>query len=152
MLNAIESINAGCIYIMPNNSNIILAAEQAAALTEDKTVVVIPSKSIPQGIMALINYMPNRTTEENQNIMTEEMANVKSGAVTYSVRDTVIKGREIKQGDIMGISDSEILNTGAQVMSTTVELINKLVDKDTELVTLYYGNDATEDEANLYSR
>ena len=99
--------------------------------------------------MALINYMPNRTTEENQNIMTEEMANVKSGAVTYSVRDTVIKGREIKQGDIMGISDSEILNTGAQVMSTTVELINKLVDKDTELVTLYYGNDATEDEANL---
>lgn len=149
MLNAIESINADVIYIMPNNSNIILAAEQAAALTEDKTVVVIPSKSIPQGIMALINYMPNRTTEENQNIMTEEMANVKSGAVTYSVRDTVIKGREIKQGDIMGISDSEILNTGAQVMSTTVELINKLVDKDTELVTLYYGNDATEDEANL---
>ena len=149
MLNAIESINADVIYIMPNNSNIILAAEQAAALTEDKTVVVIPSKSIPQGIMALISYMPNRTTEENQNIMTEEMANVKSGAVTYSVRDTVIKGREIKQGDIMGISDSEILNTGAQVMSTTVELINKLVDKDTELVTLYYGNDATEDEANL---
>ena len=149
MLNAIESINADVIYIMPNNSNIILAAEQAAALTEDKTVVVVPSKSIPQGIMALINYMPNRTTEENQNIMTEEMANVKSGAVTYSVRDTVIKGREIKQGDIMGISDSEILNTGAQVMSTTVELINKLVDKDTELVTLYYGNDATEDEANL---
>lgn len=149
MLNAIESINADVIYIMPNNSNIILAAEQAAALTEDKTVVVIPSKSIPQGIMALINYMPNRTTEENKNIMTEEMANVKSGAVTYSVRDTVIKGREIKQGDIMGISDSEILNTGAQVMSTTVELINKLVDKDTELVTLYYGNDATEDEANL---
>ena len=149
MLNAIESINADVIYIMPNNSNIILAAEQAAALTEDKTVVVIPSKSIPQGIMALINYMPNRTTEENQNIMTEEMANVKSGAVTYSVRDTVIKGREIKQGDIMGISDSEILNTGAQVMSTTVELINKLVDKDTELVTLYYGNNATEDEANL---
>lgn len=149
MLNAIDSINADVIYIMPNNSNIILAAEQAAALTEDKTVVVIPSKSIPQGIMALINYMPNRTTEENQNIMTEEMMNVKSGAVTYSVRDTVIKGREIKQGDIMGISDSEILNTGAQVMSTTVELINKLIDKDTELVTLYYGSDTTEDEANL---
>lgn len=149
MLNAIDSINADVIYIMPNNSNIILAAEQAAALTEDKTIAVIPSKSIPQGIMALINYMPNRTTEENQKIMTEEMANVKSGAVTYSVRDTVIKGREIKQGDIMGISGSDILNTGAQVMSTTVELINKLIDEDTELVTLYYGNDTTEDEARL---
>ncbi len=149
MLNAIDSINADVIYIMPNNSNIILAAEQAAALTEDKTIAVIPSKSIPQGIMALINYMPNRTTEENQKIMTEEMANVKSGAVTYSVRDTVIKGREIKQGDIMGISGSDILNTGAQVMSTTVELINQLIDEETELVTLYYGNDTTEDEARL---
>lgn len=149
MLNAIDGINADVIYIMPNNSNIILAAEQAAALTEDKSIVVIPSKSIPQGIMALINYMPNRTPEENRNVMTEEMANVKSAAVTYSIRDTVIKGRKIMQGDIMGICDSEILNVGAQVMSTTVELIDRMVDKDTELVTLYYGSDTTEDEANL---
>ena len=149
MLNAIENIDAEVIYIMPNNSNIILTAEQAALLTEDKVVIVIPSKSIPQGIMALINYMPNRTIEDNQRIMTEEMKNVKTGSVTYSVRDTVVNGREIKQGDIMGIADSEIVNTGAQVMSVVVELADHLIDEDSELVTLYYGDSTTEDEAEL---
>ena len=149
MLNAIDNIDAEVIYIMPNNSNIILTAEQAALLTEDKQVIVIPSKSIPQGIMALINYMPNRSVEDNQKIMTEEMKNVKTGSVTYSVRDTVINGREIKQGDIMGIADSEIVNTGAQVMSVVAELADHMIDDDSELVTLYYGDSTTEDEAEL---
>ncbi len=149
MLNAIEQIDADTIFIMPNNSNIILAAEQAKLLEEDKNIIVIPSKTIPQGIMAMLNYMSNKTDEENEAAMKEEMKNVKSGAVTYSIRDTVVQGMEIKQGDIMGIGDSEIMNVGAQVLGTTVELVGKLLEEDSELVTLYYGKDTTEDEANL---
>ena len=149
MLNAIDSIDAETIFIMPNNSNIILAAEQAGELCEDKKIVVIPSKTIPQGIMAMLSYMPARNVEDNEKAMVEEMNNVKSGSVTYSIRDTVIQGHEIKQGDIMGIQDGTIINTGVQVMATTVELIKNLIDDDTELVTLYYGKDTTEDEANM---
>lgn len=149
MLNAIERIDADNIFILPNNSNIILASQQAGSLVEDKNVVVIPSKTIPQGIMALLNYMSNRSVEDNEKVMTDEMANVKSGSVTYSVRDTSINGIDIKQGDIMGISESQIMNVGAQVMSTTVELVENMLDDVSELVSLYYGADTTEDEANL---
>lgn len=149
ILGAIEQINANNIFILPNNSNIILASEQAKSLVEDKNIIVIPSKTIPQGIMAILNYMPNKTWEENEKTMLEEMGHIKSGSVTYSIRDTVIQDIEIKQGDIMGIGDQGIMNTGAQVLSTTVELINKLIDEDSELITLYYGKDTTEDEASL---
>ena len=149
MLNAIERIDADNIFILPNNSNIILASQQAGSLVEDKNVIVIPSKTIPQGIMALLNYMSNRSVEDNEKVMTDEMANVKSGSVTYSVRDTSINGIDIKQGDIMGISESQIMNVGAQVMSTTVELVENMLDDVSELVSLYYGADTTEDEANL---
>ena len=134
---------------MPNNSNIILAAQQAQGLEEDKNIIVIPSKTIPQGIMAMLNYMSNKSVEENETTMSDEMKNVKSGAVTYSIRDTVLQGVEIKQGDIMGIGDSGIMNTGAQVMATTVNLVDELLDDSSELVTLYYGKETTEDEANL---
>lgn len=149
ILNAIDQVNADNIFIFPNNSNIILASQQAKSLVEDKNVIVVPSKTIPQGIMALLNYMDNKTAEENEETMIREMQNVKSGSVTYSIRDTVIQDVEIKQGDIMGIGDSGIINTGAQVLATTVELVSTLIDEDSELVTLYYGKDTTEDEANL---
>lgn len=149
MLNAIDKIDADNIFIFPNNSNIILASQQAASLIEDKNIIVIPSKTIPQGIMALLNYMSNRSIEDNESVMIEEMGIVKSGSVTYSVRNTSINGIDIKQGDIMGIAESKIVNVGAQVMSTTVELVDNLIDDSSELVSLYYGADTTEDEANL---
>lgn len=149
ILNAIDRISADNVFIFPNNSNIILASQQARSLVEDKNVVVIPSKTIPQGIMAMLNFMANKSPEDNEETMVREMANVKSGSVTYSIRDTVIQDIEIKQGDIMGIGDKGIMNTGSQVMATTVELVDKLIDEDSEIVTLYYGKDATEDEANL---
>ena len=149
MLNAIETIDADNIFIMPNNSNIILAATQAKNLVKDKNIIVIPSKTVPQGIMAMLNFMENKTAEENEHMMVNEMKAVKSGSVTYSIRDTVVNEVEIKQGDIMGIGDKGIMNTGSQVAATTVELVDKLLDDDSELVTLYYGKDTTEDEANL---
>ena len=149
ILNAIDRISADNVFIFPNNSNIILASQQARSLVEDKNVVVIPSKTIPQGIMAMLNFMANKSPEDNEETMVREMANVKSGSVTYSIRDTVIQDIEIKQGDIMGIGDKGIMNTGSQVMATTVELVDKLIDEDSEIVTLYYGKDATEDEANF---
>lgn len=149
ILNAIDRISADNVFIFPNNSNIILASQQARSLVEDKNVVVIPSKTIPQGIMAMLNFMANKSPEDNEETMVREMTNVKSGSVTYSIRDTVIQDIEIKQGDIMGIGDKGIMNTGSQVMATTVELVDKLIDEDSEIVTLYYGKDATEDEANL---
>lgn len=149
ILNAVDRINADNIFILPNNSNIILASQQAASLVEDKNIIVMPSKTIPQGIAALLNYMANRTVEENEKIMIEEMKKVRSGAVTYSIRDTVIQGVDIKQGDIMGIGESKIINVGAQVVATTVKLVEELMDESSELVSLYYGMDTTEDEAGL---
>jgi hypothetical protein len=149
MLDAIDKINADTIFILPNNSNIILASQQAASIEEEKDVIVIPSKTIPQGIMAMLNYMANKTVEENEETMKTEMKKVKSGAITYSIRDTVVQGIDIRQGDIMGISESKILNVGAQVAATTVDLIENLMDEESELVSLYYGMGTTEDEANL---
>lgn len=149
ILGAIEKVNANTIYVLPNNGNIILASEQAKDLTKDKEIVVVPTKNIPQGISALINYMAGSGVEENLNAMQDGMEFLKAGQVTYAVRDTVIDGKEIKQGNIMGLSDKTIEAVGTQVLSTTVELVQKLMDEDTELVTLYYGSEATEDEANL---
>jgi DAK2 domain fusion protein YloV len=149
MLNAISKVNADNIFILPNNGNIILAADQAKHLTEDKNIYVIPSKTIPQGITAVINFVYDKSPEENAARMTEEMKKVKSGQVTYAVRDTSIDGKEIKQGNIMGIGEKTILSVGSDVKETTLELIQSLADDESELISLYYGEDINEEEANL---
>ncbi len=148
MLNAISEVNADHIFILPNNGNIILAAEQAKHLTEDKNIIVIPSKTVPQGITAVINFVYNKSPEENAARMTEEMLKVKSGQVTYAVRDTSLDGKEIKQGNIMGIGDKTILSVGEDIKSTTLELVQCLANEESELISLYYGEEVTEDEAN----
>lgn len=148
MLNAINEVNADNIYILPNNSNIILAAEQAVKLTKDKKVFVIPSKNIPQGITAIINFVYDKSPEENAARMTEEMKRVKAGQVTYAVRDTSFDGKEIKQGNIMGIGDSSIRSVGTDIKQTTLELISTMVDEDSELISLYYGEEISEQDAN----
>lgn len=147
MLNAISEVNADNIFILPNNGNIVLAAEQAKALTEDKNIIVIPSKTIPQGITALINFIYEKSPEENTAKMVEEMDFVKSGQVTYAVRDTSIDGKDIKQGNIMGLDNKTILSVGTDIKETTIELIKALVDEDTQLVSLYYGEEITEEVA-----
>ncbi len=147
ILDAVSQVRAETIYIFPNNSNIVLAANQARDLTEDKHIVVIPTKNIPQGITAMINYIDGNTAEENEAAMTEAVQQIKSGQVTYAVRDTSIDGKEIKQGDIMGLSDKTIEVVGSNVKETTLQLIEELKDEDTELVTLYYGEESTEEEA-----
>jgi dihydroxyacetone kinase-like predicted kinase len=149
MLNAINEVNADTIFILPNNSNIILAAEQAKQLTEDKKIVVIPSKTVPQGITAVINYVYDKSPEENTARMTDEMHKVKSGQVTYAVRDTSIDGKDIKQGNIMGIGDKTILAVGSEIKDTTLELIKCLADDDSELISLYYGEEVTEEAAQV---
>jgi uncharacterized protein len=148
MLTAISEVNADNIFILPNNGNIILAAEQAKHLTEDKNVHVIPSKTVPQGITAIINFVYDKAPEENVVRMTEEMQKVKSGQVTYAVRDTSLDGKEIKQGNIMGIGDKTILSVGEEVAATTLELIQCLADDDSELISLYYGEEVEEEAAN----
>ena len=148
MLNAIEKVNAKNIFILPNNKNIILAANQAASLVEDKKIIVIPTKTIPQGITALINYIPDSTPEENAERMSEELGTVKTGQVTYAVRDTVIDDKEIKQDDFMGIGDQGILAVGKELEATVLDMIEQLIDEDSAIVSIYYGEDASEDAAN----
>lgn len=148
MLTAIENVNANTIFILPNNSNIILAAQQARDLTEDKEIIVIPSKTVPQGITAIINYVFDKSAKENEEHMMKEMNRVKSGQVTYAVRDTSIDGKEIRQGNIMGIGDKTILSVGDDVLNTTVDLIEQLVDDDSELISIYYGAESSEEQAN----
>ncbi len=147
MLQAIEKVNADHIFILPNNKNILMAADQAKSLTEDKQIIVIPSTTIPQGITAVINYVYDSTPEENEARMTEEMRHVKSGQVTYAVRDTSIDGMEIKQGNIMGLGDKTILSVGTKVADVTLELVERLLDDDSELITLYYGAEVAKEEA-----
>ncbi len=147
VLNAIAQVNADTIYVLPNNKNIILAAEQAKKLTKDKNIVVIPSQTVPQGITAIINYMPERSVEENTARMTEEMGKVKTGQITYAVRDTIIDEKEIKQNDIMGIGDSGIISVGTDLFKTTVDMVSNLIDDDTEIISIYYGQKVTENDA-----
>ena len=147
ILGAISQVRAETIYIFPNNSNIVLAANQAKDLTEDKHIVVIPTKNIPQGITAMINYIDGNSAEENEAAMTEAVQQIRSGQVTYAVRDTSIDGKEIKQGDIMGLSDKTIEVVGGDVKETTLLLIDALKDEETELVTLYCGAESSEEEA-----
>ena len=146
-LDAIGKVNAETIYIMPNNRNIILAAEQAKELTKDKQIVVIPTKNIPQGISAMINFVEGMSVEENKQLMIEGLENVKSGQVTYAVRDTTIDGKEIKAGDIMGLSDKTIETVGTDVTETTIALLEKMMDEDSELITIYYGEEGNEEDA-----
>ncbi len=153
MLNAIEKINADNIFIFPNNKNIVLAANQAKELTTDKNVIVIPTKTVPQGITAIINYVPDVTTEENEAVMTEESSKVATGQVTYAVRDTMIDDKEIHQGDYMGIGDKGILSVGTDLQEVAFEMISEIMKNDYELISIYYGADITEDQANeLVSR
>ena len=147
MLNAIDKVNAEHIFILPNNKNIILAANQAKALCEDKDIIVIPTKTVPQGITAMINFMPDSSAEENETRMTEELANVKTGQVTYAVRDTHIDDKEIKEGNIMGIGDHAILAVGEDVEQTTLDMFKELLDEDSELISIYYGEDVKKEDA-----
>ena len=151
MLNAIGRVNADTVFILPNNSNIILAANQAKALTEDKQIIVIPSKTVPQGIAAMINYVYDKSAEENEKFMTEGMQAVRSGQVTYAVRDTSIDGKEIRQGDIMGLDDKTILAVGSDITETTLALIREMTDRNSELISLYYGEGTTEEQAEELS-
>ena len=148
MLNAIAKVNAEHIFILPNNKNIILAANQAKALCEDKDIIVIPTKTVPQGITAMINFMPDSTAEENAERMTEELAHVKTGQVTYAVRDTHIDDKVIKEGNIMGIGDHAILSVGEEVEQTTLEMFDKLIEEDSELISIYYGEDVKKEDAD----
>ena len=148
MLNAIDKVNADHIFILPNNKNIILAANQAQALTEDKEIHVIPTKTVPQGITAMINYLPDLSAEENAEAMEESITTVKTGQVTYAVRDTKIDDKEIHEGNIMGIGDSGILAVGEGLEETTLEMFKELVDDMSEIISIYYGEEVDEAVAN----
>ncbi|BDF33860.1 hypothetical protein CE91St62_19260 [Lachnospiraceae bacterium] len=151
MLNAIEQVNADTVFILPNNKNIVLAANQAKALVEDKDIIVIPTKTVPQGITAVINFMPEADAAANEETMLKEIKNVKSGQVTYAVRDTRIDDKEIHEGDIMGIGDGGILAVGQEVEATTREMLVKLVDDDSELISLYYGEEVKREDAERFT-
>lgn len=148
MLNAIEHVNAKTVFILPNNKNIIMAANQAVDLVEDKQIIVIPTKTIPQGITVLVNYIPDHSAEENKEQMMAEIENVKTGQVTYAVRDTEIDGKTIKQNDFMGIGDKSILSVGTDLRATTLEMVDAMVDEDSAIVSIYFGSDSDEDSAN----
>ena len=148
ILNAIDKINADNIYVFPNNKNIILAAQQAESLVEDKNIIVIPSKTIPQGISAMIGFIPDNSPEDNKEAMIDSMSYVKTGEVTYAVRDTVIDDKEIKEGNIMGIGDEGILAVGEEIDDTTINMIKEMQDEESEIVSLYYGAEVTEEAAN----
>ncbi len=147
MLQAIDQVNADTIYIFPNNKNIILAANQARDLTEDKNIVVIPTKTVPQGISAMISYVPEKSTEENTEAMTEALSLVKTGQVTYAVRDTRLDEKDIHQGDLMGIGDHGILAVGKEAQDVAVDTVAQMVDEESEIISIYYGEDMTEDQA-----
>lgn len=151
MLNAIDRVNADTVFIFPNNKNIVLAANQAKSLVEEKEIIVIPTKTVPQGITAIINFMPDADAKTNEEAMLEEIKSVKTGQVTYAVRDTHIDDKEIHEGDIMGIGDSGILAVGKDLEETTKELIANLVDEDSELISIYYGEEVSEEDAEKFT-
>ncbi|EET61052.1 DAK2 domain fusion protein YloV [Marvinbryantia formatexigens DSM 14469] len=152
MLNAIDQVNADTIYILPNNKNIILAANQAQALTKDKQIVVIPTRTVPQGISAIINFAPDKSAEENKEAMTEGLSMIKTGQITYAVRDTHIDDKTIHEGDIMGIGDHSILAVGNDIAAVTEETVSLMMDEDSELISVYYGSDVTEEDAQAVGK
>ncbi len=147
ILNAIDKINADNIFIFPNNKNIILAANQAKQLCKDKNIIVIPTKTVPQGITAIINYVPDVSVEENETVMTQEAGNVATGQVTYAVRDTMIDDKEIRQGDFMGIGDKGILSVGTDLQTVAFEMISEMMKEEYELISIYYGDEIKEEQA-----
>ncbi len=149
IISAIDKVNADAVFVFPNNKNIIMAANQAKALVEDKEIIVIPTKNIPQGITAIISYVPELSVADNEAAMTEEIGNVSTGQVTYAVRDTEIDNKVIHENDIMGIGDKGMLAVGTDIADTTVEMIDEMLkDSDAELISIYYGADVTEEDAN----
>ena len=152
MLNAIKKVNADHIFILPNNKNIIMAANQARDLTEDKEIIVIPSKTVPQGITALVNFIPDLTPEENLENMTAEMERVQTAQITYAVRNTSIDGMEIHEGDIMAIGDHGMLAVDTSVLGAAKAALEAMLDEDSELVTIYYGSDVTEADAEAFRK
>ena len=149
ILDAVDHVNAKSVFVLPNNKNILLAAQQAAELAEDKKIVVVPSKNVPQGISAIIGYVAGSSDEENLAMMTDEMQNVKTAQITYAVRNTTIDDKEISQGDIMGLGDDGLLAVGKTIADTTAETIGRMVDDDSEVISIYYGSDISEEDANL---
>ncbi len=147
ILDAVDKVNAENIFILPNNKNIVLAANQAAELMTEKNLLVIPTKTIPQGITAMINFVPEVSADQNEEAMLREIGNVKTGQVTYAVRDTMIDDKEIKKGDYMGIGDSGILSVGPDIQSITEQMVSAMVDEDSELISVYYGCDVEEEDA-----
>ena len=143
ILDAIAKVNAKAVFVLPNNKNIVLAAKQAVDLVEDKQVIVLPTKTLPQGITALINFIPNESVEENRERMEEEITKVKTGEITYAVRDTTIDDKEIHQGDYMGITDKGISAVGQDIVKTFLEMLHTMVDEESSLLSIYTGSDAT---------
>ena len=148
ILEAADKINAKVIYVLPNNGNIILAAQQAASIIEGKKLVVIPSKTVPQGITAMINFEMTRNEQENTEAMTSSMATVKTGQVTYAVRDTSIDGKEIHKDDILGLADNGLAAVGKDINTTVLDMLATMIDEDSELVSVYFGEDITEEQAS----
>lgn len=151
VLDAINKVPAKTVFVLPNNKNIIMAANQAALLSEDKEVKVIPTKTIPQGITALINFIPDESPEDNEKRMLAEIANVKTGQITYAVRDTVIDDKEIKMGDYMGIGDAGILSVSQDITDTFIDMLKEMVDEESAIISIYYGADVSEDDATALS-
>ena len=148
MINAIDKVNARNVFILPNNKNIILAANQAQYLVEDKQIIVIPTKTIPQGITALITFMNDASVADNESAMLDAISHVRTGQVTYAVRDTSINGMDIKKGNIMGIGDHEILSVGSVVEETTINMLDRMVDDESEIISIYFGDEVDEEMAN----
>ncbi len=151
VLQAVSKVNAETVFILPNNKNIILAANQAASLCEDKKLIVIPTRTIPQGITALVNYIPEQSPEANEARMNEEISSVKTGQVTYAIRDTEIDDKEIHQGDYMGIGDKSILSVGTDRKEVTLEMVDQMIGEESSLVSIYYGKDTSKEEAEELS-
>ncbi len=151
MLNAIEKVHAENIFIFPNNKNVVLAANQAAGLCEDKNIIVLATANAPQGISAMIAFDSTMTLEDNKNNMLEAVSNVKSGQVTYAVRDTSIDGKAIHEGDIMGIGDKGLVSVGNDISDVTFDLIKDAVDEDSELISIYYGADVKKEDAEAFA-
>ncbi|MDD6148784.1 MAG: DAK2 domain-containing protein [Lachnospiraceae bacterium] len=147
ILQAVEKVNADTVFILPNNKNIILAANQAVELEKNKKLIVIPTKTVPQGITALINFVPDQTAEENRDHMNEEIGFVKTGQITYAVRDTVIDDKQIEKGNLMGMGDAGLLSVGNDMTAVMLETLQAMVDEDSALISIYYGQDVKEEEA-----
>ncbi len=151
ILDAVDHVNAKTVFVLPDNKNIILAAQQAAELAEDKRVIVIPSRNVPQGIAALINYIEGNSDDDNAAAMTEEMSNIRSAQITYAVRDTTIDEKDIRQGNIMGLGDNGLLAVGEDIDETTIATVAAMIDEDCEIISIYYGSDVSEEDAQALS-